>query len=82
MSARIAAQPTTADDPSPAELIAARPALSMHARDGLVFAGVPLNAIADAVGTPTWVYAAPVMRARYRTLAGALAAAGLDAHVH
>ena len=70
------------DDPTPAELIAARPALSMHAMDGLLFDGVPLNAIADAVGTPTWVYAAPVMRARYHALAGTLAAAGLDAHVH
>jgi len=70
------------DDPIPADLIAARPALSMHAMDGLLFAGVQLNAIADAVGTPTWVYAAPVMRARYHALAGALAAAGLDARVH
>jgi diaminopimelate decarboxylase len=81
MSARTAAAPP-ADDPTPAELIAARPGLAMHAMDGLLFAGVPLNAIADAVGTPTWVYAAPVMRARYRALAGALAAAGLDASVH
>jgi diaminopimelate decarboxylase len=82
MSARIAALPHTDDDPTPAELIAARPALSMHAMDGLVFAGVPLHGIADAVGTPTWVYAAPVMRTRHRALAGALAAAGLHAHVH
>jgi diaminopimelate decarboxylase len=81
MSARPAALATT-DDPTPAELIAARPALSMHAMDGLLFAGVPLNAIADAIGTPTWVYAAPVMRARHQALAAALAAAGLDAHVH
>jgi diaminopimelate decarboxylase len=81
MSARTAALPTSAD-PTPAELIAARPALSMHAMDGLLFAGVPLNAIADAVGTPTWVYAAPVMRARHHALATALAAAGLDAQVH
>jgi diaminopimelate decarboxylase len=81
MSARIAPLPDT-PDPTPAELIAARPALAMHAMDGLLFAGVPLNGIADAVGTPTWVYAAPVMRQRYRLLAGALEAAGLDAHVH
>jgi diaminopimelate decarboxylase len=81
MAAHTAPLPTDAD-PTPAELIAARPALSMHAMDGLLFAGVPLNAIADAMGTPTWVYAAPVMRARYRALAGALAAAGLDARVH
>jgi diaminopimelate decarboxylase len=82
MSARVATPPTTDEDPTPAALIAARPGLSMHAMDGLLFAEVPLNAIADAVGTPTWVYAAPVMRARYRALAGALAAAGLDAQVH
>jgi diaminopimelate decarboxylase len=81
MSVHAAALPTT-DDPTPAELIAARPALSMHAMDGLLFAGVPLNAIADALGTPTWVYAAPVMRARYRALTTALTATGLDAHVH
>jgi diaminopimelate decarboxylase len=81
MSARIAAMPDAAD-PTPAELIAARPALAMHAMDGLTFAGVPLNAIADALGTPCWVYAAPVMRARYRALADALRTAGLDAHIH
>jgi diaminopimelate decarboxylase len=81
MSARIAPLPV-ASDPAPADLIAARPALSMHAMDGLLFAGVPLNAIADAMGTPTWVYAAPVMRSRLGMLTGALAAAGLDAQVH
>jgi diaminopimelate decarboxylase len=81
MPAHAAPKPIT-DDPAPAELIAARPALSMHAMDGLLFAGVPLNAIADRLGTPTWVYAAPVMRQRYRALAAALAAAGLDAHIH
>ena len=59
-------------EPSPAELIAARPHLSWHAMDGLMLEGVPLNAIADALGTPTWVYAAGVMRARYRALAAAL----------
>ncbi len=59
-------------DPSPAELIAARPQFSLHAMDGLLLEGVPLNAIADALGTPCWVYAAGVMRARYRALAAAL----------
>ncbi len=59
-------------DPSPAELIAARPQLSYHAMDGLLLSGVPLNAIADSLGTPTWVYDAGTMRARYRALAGAL----------
>ncbi len=59
-------------DPSPAELIAARPQFSLHAMDGLLLEGVPLNAIADSLGTPCWVYAAGVMRARYRALAAAL----------
>ncbi len=54
----------------------------MHAMDGLLIDDVPLNAIADAVGTPAWVYSASAMRRRYRMLASALAAADLDAHVH
>ena len=72
---------TVADTPEPeiAELIAARPHLTMHAMDGLVMDDVPLIRIADAVGTPTWVYSASSMRRRYRTLAAALADAGLDA---
>ena len=74
----------TADhpDPSPAELIAARPTLSMHAMDGLLLDGVPLHRIADAVGTPCWVYSAATMRDRARTLSGALRDAGLDAQLH
>ncbi len=51
-------------DPSVRELIAARPALSMHAQDGLLLEGVPLAAIADALGTPAWVYGAGTIRAR------------------
>ena len=54
----------------------------MHAMDGLVFESVPLNAIADAIGTPTWVYGAGTMRARYRALAEALAGAGIAADLH
>jgi diaminopimelate decarboxylase len=69
-------------DPTVAELIAARPFLSMHAMDGLLMDDVPLNRVADECGTPTWVYSAASMRARYQALAGALGAAGLDAHVH
>ena len=71
-----------ADDPSPDELIAARPQLSRHASDGLLLDGVPLNRIADAVGTPTYVYSAATMRRRYASLTGALRQAGLDAHPH
>ena len=64
------------------ELLAARPALSMHAREGLCFEGVALNAIADAHGTPVWVYGAGSMRARYAALTAALEAQQLDVHVH
>jgi len=74
--------PAPADQPSIAELLAARPHLTMHAMDGLVLEAVPLNRIADAVGTPTWVYGAGTMRARYRALAQALTRAGLDAQLH
>ena len=69
-------------DPSLSELIAARPHLHAHARDGLVLEDVPLHAIADAAGTPIWVYSAATLRDRYRALAAALTDAGLDAHVH
>jgi diaminopimelate decarboxylase len=81
----MAAPPTpVVDTPEPgiAELLAARPHLNMHAMDGLLIDAVPLNGIADAVGTPTWVYSASSMRRRYRSLVTALADAGLDAHVH
>ncbi len=75
------AQPLTAD-PELDDLLAARPALTMHAQDGLCFEDVPLHAIADAHGTPCWVYGAGTLRARYRALAGALAEAGLKVHIH
>ena len=54
------ATPPAPDTPEPtvAELIAARPHLAMHAMDGLLIDDVPLNAIADDVGTPVWVYSA------------------------
>ena len=61
------------DDPSVAALIAARPFLSMHALDGLVLEQVPLNRIADVLGTPAWVYSAGSMRARLAELRAALA---------
>ncbi len=73
-----------ADLPEPgiADLIASHPNLSMHAMDGLLMDGVPLNAVADALGTPTWVISAPTLRARYRAMAHALDQTGLDAQVH
>jgi diaminopimelate decarboxylase len=67
-------------DPTVAELLAARPHLSMHAHDGLMLEGVALKRIADVVGTPAWVYGAGTMRARLERLKAALA--GQDAHVH
>ncbi|KON66102.1 diaminopimelate decarboxylase [Komagataeibacter europaeus] len=69
-------------DPSVADLLAVRPALSMHAMDGLVLEDVPLNAIADALGTPTWVMSAGTLRARYRRLATALAATDRPVSIH
>ncbi len=71
----------TADaEPSIAELIAARPHLAMHAMDGLLLEGVALHAIADALGTPTWVYGAGTIRARLRQLTEALRPQGVGIH--
>ena len=51
-------------DPTVRDLIAARPWLRYEAMDGLLLDDVPLAGIADAVGTPTWIYSAATMRAR------------------
>ena len=67
-------------EPDVAALIAARPHLSMNALDGLAVEGVPLSHIANALGTPVWVYSAGTMRGRLAELKAALA--DLDAHVH
>ncbi|MGI4940312.1 MAG: diaminopimelate decarboxylase [Janthinobacterium lividum] len=67
-------------DPTIAELIAARPHLSMHAMDGLLMEGVPLNAIADVVGSPTWVLSANCIRGRLRQLQDAMAALSMQVH--
>jgi diaminopimelate decarboxylase len=73
-------------DPTAAELIAARPHLRYNAMDGLLVEDVPLNAVADALGTPTWVLSAGALRGRLARLRGALnhalSGAGLDAAVH
>ncbi|HEY3845698.1 MAG TPA: diaminopimelate decarboxylase, partial [Acetobacteraceae bacterium] len=61
-----AAPEANTPDPSIAELIAARPHLRLHAMDGLLMEEVPLSRVADAVGTPTWVYSAGALRTRYR----------------
>ncbi|MGC4106963.1 MAG: alanine racemase [Thermomicrobiales bacterium] len=67
-------------EPSVTALVAARPHLSLHALDGLMMEQVPLAAIADALGTPVWVYSAGCMRARLAALTGALR--DLPVHVH
>ena len=61
-----------AQEPSAAELIAARPSLRMNAIDGLLFDGVPLAAIARAFGTPCWVTSADTLRRRAAALADAM----------
>jgi diaminopimelate decarboxylase len=57
---------------SPQELLAARPFLSANAQSGLLFESVPLAALAEAYGTPLWVYGAGTLRARYHRLTTAL----------
>jgi diaminopimelate decarboxylase len=64
-------------DPTPLELLTARPALRMDERAGLLFEDVALIDIARAHGTPTWVYGAGTLRTRYRRLASAFPGADL-----
>jgi len=50
-------------------------------RDGVLHAGeVPVSEIADAVGTPTFVYSADAIRSNYRRIERAFAPLG--AHLH
>jgi diaminopimelate decarboxylase len=74
----------TTPDPTVAELIAAHPALSMHARDGLLLEEVPLATIARAAGTPCWVISAGTLRSRLAALRSALGAAtwGPEVAIH
>jgi diaminopimelate decarboxylase len=60
------------DAPTTAELIAGRENLTTDAFDGLLFEGVSLAAIAQAHGTPTWVYGADTIRRRARRLRAAM----------
>ncbi|HYZ25011.1 MAG TPA: alanine racemase, partial [Rhodopila sp.] len=76
------AEHAPADDPSIAELIAARPWLVLDPLSGLMLDDVPLIQIARSVGTPTWVYSAAVLRNRYAALTRAMTDAGLDTQVH
>ncbi len=72
----------TGPEPDLAALLAARPALSMNAREGLSFESVPLNAVADKYGTPVWVYGAGSMQARFNALRAAFGAENLPVHIH
>jgi diaminopimelate decarboxylase len=54
------------------ELVAARPSLAAHAQDGLLFDGVPLAAIAEAYGTPTYITGAATLRHRAARLRAAM----------
>jgi diaminopimelate decarboxylase len=50
-------------------------------RDGVLHAGgIPVSEIADAVGTPTYVYSAEAIRSNYRRIERAFAP--LEAHIH
>jgi diaminopimelate decarboxylase len=69
-------------DPSILDLVAARPWLRYDAIDGLLLDDVSLASIAEAVGTPVWVYSAATMRARYKALTDSVLDAGLDTKVH
>src|ERR1700733_2265332 len=71
-----------ATDPSVQDLLAARPWLKHDAMAGLMLDDVPLAGIAQALGTPTWVYSAATMRSRYRTMVRVMADARLDMQVH
>jgi diaminopimelate decarboxylase len=73
--------PATEPDPTFRQLLANHPHLSLGT-EGLAFEQVPLARIADALGTPTWVYSAGTLIERLRQFTRALADAGLDASVH
>ncbi|QEO16520.1 diaminopimelate decarboxylase [Acetobacter vaccinii] len=74
--------PPTDADPTLAELLATHPHLQTDPTCGLVFEGVALNAIADAVGTPCWVMGAGTLRHRLRRMQAAMQAAGLNVGIH
>lgn len=72
----------TGTDPTLPELLRTHPQLSMTPTTGLMFEGVALNAIADAVGTPCWVMGAGTFKRRLRRLDQAMRDAGLDVSIH
>ncbi|MBS0988605.1 diaminopimelate decarboxylase [Acetobacter okinawensis] len=69
-------------DPSLAELLATHPHLSTDPLCGLMLEGVPLNAIADALGTPCWVVGANTLRQRLKRMQTAMTDTGLDVRIH
>jgi diaminopimelate decarboxylase len=68
------------EDPTIAEMLAARPHLHMHGVEGLMVEGVPLATIAAACGTPCWVMSAGALRSRLARLRAAFEPLG--AHIH
>lgn len=68
-------------EPGFAALLACHPELSLGA-DGLSFEQVTLAAIADALGTPCWVYSSGALLSRLAAFTGAIRDAGLDGAVH
>ncbi|MFT8432723.1 MAG: diaminopimelate decarboxylase [Acetobacter orientalis] len=76
------ALPYTDADPTVTELLATHPNLKMDGVCGLLMDGVSLTAIANAVGTPTWVISADTLRTRMARLKNAMQAAGLDVSLH
>lgn len=69
--------PAPGAEPDAAALIAARPHLALDPAHGLMMEGVALAEIAASIGSPTWVYGAGTIRARFRALRAALTAAGI-----
>ncbi|MFT8719389.1 diaminopimelate decarboxylase [Acetobacter sp.] len=69
-------------DPTVRELLATHSNLSLDVRSGLMLDGVPLQAIADAVGTPCWVMSAETLRRRAAILLNAMKDAGLSISAH
>ncbi len=72
----------TRHDPDIMNLLASRPSLHMDGQDGLLFEGVPLQTIANQVGTPCWVTGAGTLRRRTRNLKKAFTERGLDIALH
>jgi diaminopimelate decarboxylase len=66
-------------DPTFATLLAAHPRLA-RTPQGLAFDGVPLDTIAEAVGTPAWVYSANTLLDRLAAFRGAFS--GIDHSIH